>query len=235
MDQEEVLRRVEEEVKREMMGREGSHDFHHVERVVALALKLAEEEGADPFIVHLSALVHDLYDWKEHPDDYLEKLAEFLEGAGVSGALQERVLRIVEEVSYRGGSRRPASAEGRVVQDADRLDALGAIGVARAFSYGGSMGRPLYNPEVISIPGEEDPHHPRRFTEMSLEDRLKGVEEMKGDPSTIFHFYEKLLLLKDYMNTKTGRKIAERRTEFMVRFLEEFFGEWVEDCGAEDY
>ena len=112
MDQEEVLRRVEEEVKREMMGREGSHDFHHVERVVALALKLAEEEGADPFIVHLSALVHDLYDRKEHPDDYLEKLAEFLEGAGVSGALQERVLRIVEEVSYRGGSLRPASAGG---------------------------------------------------------------------------------------------------------------------------
>ena len=158
------------------MGREGSHDFHHVERVVALALKLAEEEGADPFIVHLSALVHDLYDWKEHPDDYLEKLAEFLEGAGVSGALQERVLRIVEEVSYRGGSLRPASAEGRVVQDADRLDALGAIGIARAFSYGGSMGRPYLDPEELPPPKESDMHHPDKFVKLPLKEKLKWLE-----------------------------------------------------------
>lgn len=226
--QKEILKVVERRVREIMAEREGSHDYLHVKRVLSLSRRIAREEGADLFLVSLSALVHDLYDWKLYPQDHRERLEEFLEEVGIEERMRERVLQIVEEVSYRGENTTPTTLESRVLQDADRLDAMGAIGIARAFSYGGYRGRPIYNPAALPPPGVGSPHHPENFVRLPLEERLKWVEGVREGGSTLFHFYEKLLLLKEYMNTELGKKLAERRERFMVQFLEEFFREWEE-------
>lgn len=191
------------------------HDWWHTDRVVRLSLRIASEEGADSFVVELAALLHDLADWKLVGGD--EKAGprvarQWLEGLGVEGPTVVHVCDIVGSVSFKGaGVPTPMrSVEGMAVQDADRLDALGAIGIARTFAYGGHAGHPIYDPE-----SEPTPH--ATFDE---------YRESKG--STVAHFYEKLLLLKDRMNTPTGKRIAAERHAFMEQFLDRFFREWKE-------
>ena len=189
----------------------GGHDFFHTKRVCSLAVFLAEKEGADKYICALSSLLHDVDDIKLSPETSKEKsnAVSFLKSQNVSENDIEKIIRIIDEVSFKGSdSAVPSTKEGRCVQDADRLDALGAIGIARTFAYGGSHHRKIYDPE-------EKPE-----AEMNEEEYRSHVS------TSVNHFYEKLFLLKDMMNTDSARKIAEKRDKFMKDFLEEFYSEW---------
>ncbi|MBE0427231.1 MAG: HD domain-containing protein [Nitrospirae bacterium] len=207
---------------RENLGWEGTgHDWWHVYRVWQNAIHIAKEEKADLFLVQIAALLHDIADWKFHHGDDTAgpKLArEWLEKVGVDEKIIAHVCEIIQGISFKGAGVKIQikTKEGMVVQDADRLDAIGAIGIARAFTYGGHKGREIYNPYIR-------PHHHESFEE---------YKNSKGP--TINHFYEKLLLLKDLMNTKTARKMAEERHAFMELFLERFFKEWNENEGIVD-
>ena len=188
------------------------HDFDHTLRVWRMASYLARQEGADPEIAQLAALLHDVDDRKLSPDtcDNLDHARTFLESQGAGESLIERVCIIIREVSFKGtDSVVPATLEGRCVQDADRLDAMGAIGIARAFAFGGSRGRKMYDPEQLP--------------KLTMD---AAAYAANTDGSTVNHFYEKLLLLEGLMTTDTGRKIARSRHQFMEQFLEEFFREW---------
>lgn len=199
-------------VKEKLENAEGGHDWFHIERVYNNAMNIAKEENCDETIVALGALLHDIADSKFHDGDETvgPKLAwEFLEKQNVSEDIIIHVVNIIENISFKGGNfeRKFSSIELDIVQDADRLDAIGAIGIARTFNYGGFKNRPLYNPEIAP-------------------NLNMNKEEYKNSVSpTINHFYEKLLLLKDKMNTKTGKKIAEERHNYMEKFLEQFFAE----------
>ena len=177
-----------------------------------LATKIAKQENADVKIVQLAALLHDVDDIKLSPDTYATKknAVDFMMANKVDEEIIKVVCKIIDEVSFAGtDSVIPDSIEGKCVQDADRLDAIGAIGIARTFAYGGSRGRKIYNPEI----------GPKL--------QMNRTEYQKNQDSTSFnHFYEKLLLLKDMMNTKTGKEIAEHRHDVMENFLEEFKQEW---------
>lgn len=199
-------------VKEKLKDAEGGHDWFHIERVYNNALNIAQHENCDSTIVALGALLHDIADSKFHDGDETvgPKLAwEFLEKQNVSEDTIIHVVNIIENISFKGGNfeRKFSSIELDVVQDADRLDAIGAIGIARTFNYGGFKNRPLYNPEIAPN------------LNMSKEEYKHSVS------ATINHFYEKLLLLKDKMNTKTGKSIAEERHAYMEKFLEQFFAE----------
>lgn len=173
------------------------HDFYHTQRVYKLALKIAEEEGADRMIVALAALLHDVDDRKLSPET-CESKGRAVAFLREHGALEEQivaVVQIISEVSFSTGCT-PSTIEGKCVQDADRLDAIGAIGIGRAFAYGGNRGRAMHDPEG------------------------------KDDSTTIAHFYQKLLLLKDRMNTPAGRRLAEARHASTCAFLEEFLAQW---------
>lgn len=192
---------------------DSSHDWWHVYRVWKTAIKIAKKERADLFVVQLAALLHDIADWKFHGgnEEVGPQMArEWLKKLGVNENTIDHVCQIIKDMPFKGaGVATPMrTLEGMVVQDADRLDALGAIGIARTFAYGGHKGREIYNPEI------------KPKTHKSFEQ----YKSSKG--STINHFYEKLLLLKDRMNTRTAKKIAEKRHKFMEQFLGEFFGEW---------
>lgn len=202
-------------VRKRMAGESTGHDWWHVYRVWRNSLYIARgERGADLFIVQLAALLHDIADWKFSNGDTKRgaKVArEILKRAGVDEKSIRQVCHIVENVSYKGGFGIALDTrEGRIVQDADRVDALGAIGIARAFAYGGSKGRELYNPYI----------KPRKY---------RNFEEFKkssGRSTTINHFYEKLLLLRKRMNTRTGKELAMERERFMREYLERFYKEW---------
>lgn len=199
-------------VKKELQNAEGGHDWFHIERVYKNALNISKEENCDEIIVALGALLHDIADSKFHNGDETvgPKVArKFLESQNVSEGIIIHVINIIENISFKGGNfeRKFSSIELDIVQDADRLDAIGAIGIARCFNYGGFKNRPLYNPEIpINM-------------NMSKEEYKNSVSP------TINHFYEKLLLLKDKMNTKSGKKIAEERHNYMEKFLKQFFAE----------
>jgi len=217
MTQTEILERTREYAEKTLRGETNAHDWWHVLRVWNLAMHLAEEEkGADKFVVGLGALLHDIADWKFHNGDTTvgpRKTREWLESLEVDGDVVERVVYIVEHVSYRGGTNKHVmqTLEGKIVQDADRLDAIGAIGIARTFTFGGAFGREMYDPTL----------KPRTdFT--SFEEYQKQVK----DNTTINHFYEKLLLLKDKLNTEAARRVAQKRHDYMEQFLEEFYAEW---------
>jgi uncharacterized protein len=200
-------------VKEELQDGEKGHDWWHVERVWRTSGLIAKTEPANEFVVELAALLHDIADSKFHSGDEEigpQKANTFLHSHGVQLDVIEHVVNIIRHISFKGGNILPGftSPELRVVQDADRLDAIGAIGIARAFHYGGFKNRLLYHPDI------------RPNLSMTKE------EYKKSDAPTINHFYEKLLLLKDRMNTGTGKALAIKRHEFMEQFLEEFLEEW---------
>lgn len=200
-------------VKEKLEGAEAGHDWFHIERVWKLAKKIAETENCNQEVVELSALLHDIADPKFHNGDetIAPKISRaFLEGQNVSDETIEKVLYVIENISFKNRSNAPIdpSLELQIVQDADRIDAIGAIGIARTFNFGGFKNNPMYDPEVQPKLG------------MSKE------EYKKSNGTTINHFYEKLLLLKDLMNTEKGRKMAEERHNYMLNFLDEFYKEW---------
>ncbi|QBN19207.1 HD domain-containing protein [Flavobacterium nackdongense] len=200
-------------VKSKLENAEGGHDWFHIERVYKNALLIADGEVCDANVVKLGALLHDIADSKFHNGDETigPKIArEFLESENVDEATIQHVINIIENVSFKGGNAEKlfSSIELDIVQDADRLDAIGAIGIARAFNYGGFKNRPLHNPNIAP--------------KLSM-----SKEEYKNSQApTINHFYEKLLLLKDKMNTETGKQIAKERHRYMEGFLSQFYAEW---------
>ncbi len=200
-------------VKEKLKDAEGGHDWFHIERVYRNAMLIAKEEDCDLTIVQLGALLHDIADSKFHDGDESvgPRIARaFLQAEHVAETTIQHVINIIDNISFKGGNfeKKFHSKELEIVQDADRLDALGAIGIARCFNYGGFMNRALYDPEI----------HPK--LDMSK-------EEYKTSASpTLNHFYEKLLLLKDKMNTPTGKKLAEERHQYMEAFLSQFYAEW---------
>ena len=200
-------------VKQQLHDAEGGHDWFHIERVYKNALLIAQGETCDLDVVKLGALLHDVADSKFHDGDETvgPKVArEFLESQNVAEETIQHVINIIENISFKGGNfeKKFNTIELEIVQDADRLDAIGAIGVARAFNYGGFKNRALYNPDI------------QPNLNMSKE------EYKKSDSPTVNHFYEKLLLLKDKMNTSSGKKIAEQRHVYMEQFLSQFYAEW---------
>jgi len=212
MDKLTVIQKTAEYIKREFQNDSSGHDWGHIQRVWKTALTLCRHEKADAFIVELAALLHDLDDWKfnEDEDETPRKAQAWLEACGVDAQTVERVCAIILRVSFKGAGveNKMNSLEGFIVQDADRLDAIGAVGVARAFAYGGYKNRMMYDPAA-------PPNQHATF------------EEYKNSQSaTVNHFYEKLLLLKDRMNTPAAKRIAEQRHEVMLRFLDQFMAEW---------
>lgn len=200
-------------VKEKLENAEGGHDWFHIERVYKNALLIADGEVCDVNIVKLGALLHDIADSKFHNGDETigPKIArEFLKSENVDETIIQHVIDIIENVSFKGGNTQNtfSSIELNIVQDADRLDAIGAIGIARAFNYGGFKNRPLHNPNIA----------PKLH--MSKE------EYKNSQAPTLNHFYEKLLLLKDKMNTETGKQIAQERHRYMEGFLSQFYAEW---------
>ena len=205
-----ILRQTENFI-REQFSNEGSgHDWWHIYRVRNMALYLAEKEGGDKFIIELAALLHDLDDWKIAGDSDSVRTKIWLQKIGLSEEEIKNILEIIEQVSYKGAGveTKAISLEAQIVQDADRLDAIGAIGIARTFAYGGNKGRLIYHPEINPL----------------LHDSFDSYK--KSDGPTINHFYEKLLLLKDRLNTETAKKLALQRHQFMELFLKQFFMEW---------
>jgi len=200
-------------VKKELEGAEAGHDWFHIQRVYNNALNLLKTEQANEQVVILGALLHDIADSKFHNGDETigpKKAMEFMTSIDINDDVKEHVVKIIENISFKGGNFNKTfhSKELEIVQDADRLDAIGAIGIARTFNYGGYKNNGLYDPEIqpkLKMTKEECKNH-------------KGT--------TINHFYEKLLLLKDLMNTESGKKIAENRHQYMEGFLEQFYNEW---------
>jgi len=200
-------------VRQTLRGAESGHDWWHIQRVWNNAILISKTEHADTFIIELAALLHDIADSKFHDGDEEigpQRAGEFLKSIGLEETIIIHIQQIIRNMSFKAslGQVDFHSKEMEVVQDADRLDAIGAIGIARAFTYGGYKNRELYNPDI-----------PPALT-MSKEDYKKS------NAPTINHFYEKLLLLKDKMNTDTGLRIAEERHRFMLTYLEQFYNEW---------
>lgn len=200
-------------VKQQLEGAEAGHDWFHIERVYRNALRIAEHENCHREVVQLAALLHDIADSKFHGGDESigpKTARTFLESQHTDEATIDHVVKIIENISFKGGKtdRTFSSLELDIVQDADRLDAIGAIGIARTFNYGGFKNRPLYDPAIAP-------------------NLHMTKEEYKASQApTLNHFYEKLLLLKDRMNTATGKKMAEDRHRFMEVFLAQFYSEW---------
>lgn len=214
MQQQEIITATAQYVKELLQGEGSGHDWWHIYRVWQNARHIAEREtGADLYIVELAALVHDVGDHKFHNGDATvgpRMVREWLEKLHVEEQITEHICSIVEDLSFKGAGTSSAmpTLEGQIVQDADRLDAIGAIGIARTFAYGGHKNREMYNPEIPPV----------------LHD---SFEQYKASTApTLNHFYEKLLLLKDRMHTPAARAIASERHRYMEAFLEQFYAEW---------
>ena len=208
-----VLENTKNFVKKQLENAESGHDWFHIARVYKNALLIAKEETCNIEVIKLAALLHDIADSKFHDGDETigpKTARDFLLKEQVDEATISHVVAIIENISFKGGhfEKNFSSKELEIVQDADRLDAIGAIGIARTFNYGGFKNREIYNPEIVP--------------NLSL-----SKEAYKNSTApTINHFYEKLLLLKDKMNTETGKKLAQKRHDFMETFLEQFYNEW---------
>ena len=216
MDKKQLIAQTISFVKETLEGAEGGQDWFHIERVYKNAQLIAKEENVNLFIVEIGALLHDIADAKFHDGDESigpKKAAAFLRSHNVEEDTIEHIENIIHYVSFKtsldpNNTNKFQSDELRVIQDADRLDAIGSIGIARAFNYGGFKNRSLYDPKI----------------EPNIDQDKETYKNSKAP--TINHFYEKLLLLKDKMNTKTGRKIAEKRHQFMELYLQQFYDEW---------
>ncbi len=215
MDKANILEKTKYYVEEVLAEDSSGHDWWHIYRVWKMARYLAEKEGADQFIVELAALLHDIDDWKlnqkNNDSDECIKAKNWLIGLGVDEKIIEKIIQIINGMSFKGANSEKfvmPSLEGKVVQDADRLDAIGAIGIARTFAYGGHKGRLLHDPSLKPV------YH----------QSYEAYKNHRG--TTLNHFYEKLLLLKDRMNTSTAKKIAEQRHVFMETFIKNFLNEW---------
>lgn len=200
-------------VKEKLENAEGGHDWFHIERVYKNALSIANGEVCNTDVVKLGALLHDVADSKFHNGDETlgpKTARKFLESENVDSSTIHHVINIIENISFKGGNieKTFSSIELDIVQDADRLDAIGAIGIARAFNYGGFKNRAMHDPDIAP-----------KF-------RMSKEEYKNSQAPTINHFYEKLLLLKDKMNTETGKQIAQERHRYMEGFLSQFYAEW---------
>jgi uncharacterized protein len=212
MNQKLLIKKTEEFVKKTMKGDPG-HDWSHVNRVRNLAVYIGKKEKANLLVVELAALLHDVADYKFHKgnDKVGGQLArQWLSKNKLDQNVVDHIVYIIDNVSFKGAGVKydMKTLEGKIVQDADKLDALGAIGIARAFSFGGLFNRPMFDSNIKPV----------------MHDSFSKYKN--GKATTINHFYEKLLLLKDRMHTKTARQIAKHRHKFMQKYLEEFYKEW---------
>lgn len=209
-----IINKTKTFVKEQLKNAEGGHDWFHTLRVYNNALLISKNEDVDVFVVSLGALLHDIADSKFHDGDETvgPKIArEFLFKQNVDSSIIEHIIKIIEHISFKNSIEKNSnfiSKELEVIQDADRLDAIGAIGIARCFNYGGYKNRPLYNPDI----------------KPNL--NMTKAEYKTSKAPTINHFYEKLLVLKDRMNTKAGKQIATERHAFMELYLKQFYNEW---------
>lgn len=205
-----VLKQTEKYIREHFENEGSGHDWWHIYRVRNMSLKIANIEGGDLFLIEMAALLHDLDDWKLNADGCNSKANDWLVKMKIDKKDAANLLEIVGQISFKGAKvdNNAISLEAKIVQDADRLDAIGAIGVARTFAYGGSKQRLIYHPEIKPV-------------------MYDNFEAYKNNTApTINHFYEKLLLLKDLLNTKTAKKIAQKRHRFMEDFLNQFYAEW---------
>lgn len=208
-----IIKTTVDFVKKELEGAETGHDWYHIERVWRLAEHIGEKENANTQVVALAALLHDIADPKFHNGNEtlaLEISERFLTENNVDADVIQQVLYVIQNISFKNRGEAPTqpSLELQIVQDADRLDAIGAIGIARTFNFGGFKNNLMYDPEI----------QPKL--------NMDKEEYKKSNGTTINHFYEKLLLLKDLMNTETGKKLAEERHQYMLGFLDQFYKEW---------
>jgi len=212
MKQEEIVQKTVGFVKEKLDGDSSGHDWWHIYRVWNLAKKIQKKEGGDLYIIEMAALLHDVADWKFYADESegLKIIHDWLINIEVQNIDIEKIIKIIKNVSFKGAGVKDQmeTVEGKIVQDADRLDAIGAVGIARTFAFGGKFGNEMHNPDI------KKQHH----------NNFEEYKNSKG--TTINHFYEKLLLLKDRLNTNTARKIAEERHQFMEIFLKQFYDEW---------
>jgi len=214
MNRNKIIEEVKKYLKKNFKGEATGHDWYHIWRVWKMSKEIAKKEGGDLFIIELAALLHDVADWKFHDGNLRaggEKAKTLLKNLGVNDKSIRHICHIIDNVSFKGAGvkNKIKTKEGMIVQDADRLDVIGAIGIARTLAYGGFIGREIYNPEI----------------KPKLHKSFKEYKDSKG--TSINHFYEKLLLLKDRLNTKTAKKIAQKRHRFLENYLKQFFEEWV--------
>jgi uncharacterized protein len=212
MNKKSIIQKIKKRVKRLLKCETTGHDWWHAWRVWKIAKKIAKKEGGDLFVIELAALLHDVEDWKfnKRKNSEINLAKKWLSELKVDKKIINHICHIIKNISFKGAKvkNKIKTKEGKIVQDADRLDVLGAIGIARTFAYGGYKGREIYNPKI----------KPR------LHRTFKEYREAKS--TSINHFYEKLLLLKDRLNTKTAKKMAIKRHQFLEQFLKEFFTEW---------
>lgn len=213
MNKDTILKTTTDYVKKHTYNESTGHDWWHIYRVNNLALKINEKEQANSFIISMIALLHDIYDEKFSSGNIQANLIDLMKKIKIYEFIPpqdlENILCSVENLGFKGGfNTTELSLEGQIVQDADRIDAIGAIGIARTFAYGGKKDRPIYDPDqgIVEITSKEDYRNLKRHS--------------------INHFYEKLLKLKDTINTTEGKIIAEKRTKYMQEFLDEFYAEW---------
>lgn len=212
MNKLDIINNTIEFVKEKLSGDSSGHDWWHIYRVWNLSKRIQTAEGGNLFIIELAALLHDVADWKfyENENDGLQVVYNFLNTQDIEPETVELVIEIIQNISFKGAGVKDKmiSTEGKIVQDADRLDAIGAIGVGRTFAFGGKFGNEMHNPEI----------------DVKMHQNFDEYKNSKG--TTINHFHEKLLLLKDRMNTDTAKQIAELRHKYMQDFLKQFMSEW---------
>ncbi|MGL5979005.1 MAG: HD domain-containing protein [Erysipelotrichaceae bacterium] len=210
MKQQQMIEETRKLMRSELADDATGHDYYHIERVHRLAKYIAQQEGGDAFVVEMAALLHDWEDWKHCKDCKRSKTKKYLKSLELEKPTRKHILSIIETMSFQGGlvDSSQATIEGQIVQDCDRLDALGAIGIARAFAYGGAKSHLLYDPFL-------------------LVQEAKTLEELQHRKQhTIHHFYEKLLKLNDLLYTESAKKIAVRRHRYLQTYLDEFYHEW---------
>lgn len=206
-----VIDETEQWVKDQLLNETTGHDWYHIVRVTNVAKEIGEKENADLFIVEIASLLHDLADDKvnKNGQQVITDIRYWLKNHNVDETNIEHIINIIQTISFKGGhEKRLHTLEAEIVQDADRIDALGAIGIARAFQYSGSQGQAIYDPNLF------------------VRKHMTFEEYRNEKSSAVHHFYEKLLRLKDKMNTETGKQMARERHEFMENFLEQFYKEW---------